>query len=113
PKAWIQRQNCRAFMNNHLTLGLDAVQNIARGSKLQRLRSNPAKYIYSVFFIKLLYKITKKEKIVSTPLFFNRPMTIALPASTDIYLTGGKSHDSEIRLARFMIQTLKPGDHFL
>lgn len=33
-------------------------------------------------------------------------MTIALPASTDIYLTGGKSHSSEIRLAKYMMKEL-------
>ncbi|MFN7115395.1 MAG: FkbM family methyltransferase [Saprospiraceae bacterium] len=40
-------------------------------------------------------------------------MQIVLPASTDIYLTGGKSHPSEVRLARFMIQHLVAGDTFM
>lgn len=40
-------------------------------------------------------------------------MNIALPASTDIYLTGGKSHDSEIRLAKFLIKNLNQGDNFV
>ena len=40
-------------------------------------------------------------------------MDIRLPAATDIYLTGGKTHPSEIRLARFLIRHLKQGDHFL
>ena len=40
-------------------------------------------------------------------------MWIALPASTDIYLTGGKSHVSETRLAKFLIQNLEENDHFL
>ena len=38
---------------------------------------------------------------------------VALPAATDIYLTGAKSDDAEIRLARFMIDTLQPGDFFI
>ena len=40
-------------------------------------------------------------------------MNIALPASTDIYLTSGKSHDSEIRLAKFLIKNLNQGDNFV
>lgn len=39
-------------------------------------------------------------------------MHILLPASSDIYLTGGKSHHSEIRLARFIIKHLNPGNQF-
>ena len=40
-------------------------------------------------------------------------MHLLLPASTDIYLTGGKSHESEIRLAKFMIHNLAKGDCFV
>lgn len=36
-------------------------------------------------------------------------MRLPLPAGLDIYLTGVKSHDSELRLTRYIIQTLKPG----
>lgn len=41
------------------------------------------------------------------------PMHIFLPASTDIYLTGGKSHDSETRLARLLIRNLNKGNTFV
>lgn len=40
-------------------------------------------------------------------------MRLLLPASTDIYLTGGKTHDSEIRLARFLIHHLNTGHTFI
>jgi FkbM family methyltransferase len=40
-------------------------------------------------------------------------MDILLPSSTDIFLTGGKSHSSEIALARYMIQTIGSGDVYL
>ncbi|MEM6396643.1 MAG: FkbM family methyltransferase [Bacteroidota bacterium] len=40
-------------------------------------------------------------------------MKVLLPSSTDIYLTGGKSHTSEIRLAKFMINHLKEGNVFV
>ncbi len=73
----------------------------------------PLKYIYAIGFRELLYKIRHKQKIVSTTLFFGRKMTIALPAATDIYLTGGKSHPSEVRLARFLIKSLHAGNSFM
>jgi FkbM family methyltransferase len=38
---------------------------------------------------------------------------VMLPAGTDIYLTGAKSHISEIRLASFLIHQLNNGDTFL
>lgn len=53
------------------------------------------------------------EKEVLTKTFFNEKMCVMLPSSTDIYLTGGKSHDSEIRLARFLINHLDPKDTFI
>lgn len=40
-------------------------------------------------------------------------MHLLLPSSTDIYLTGGKSHESEIRLAKFLIKSLDKEDTFL
>ena len=40
-------------------------------------------------------------------------MQVVLPAGTDLYLTGGKSHDSEIRFAKFLIMNTKPGSTFI
>jgi FkbM family methyltransferase len=37
-------------------------------------------------------------------------MHIILPAAMDLFLLGGKTHDSELRLTRFMINNLSPGD---
>lgn len=102
-------------MNNStdMLLQIDEVERIAGLSKIKRLINNPYKYISAVLFRRFIYPITKKEKLVTATLFYNKKMQIALPASTDIYLTGGKSHDSEIRLAKFIITHLKSGDHFL
>lgn len=92
---------------------LDKVEKIACSSKWNRLFTNPYKYISAQLFKELVYPRNGKEKLVTTCLFFGKEMHIALPASTDIYLTGGKSHDSEIRLARFLIHHLNTGDSFL
>ena len=92
---------------------LKKVEQIASSSKLSRLLHDPYKYLHAILFRKLVYSKSKREKVLNTPVFFNGEMQIALPASTDIYLTGGKSHDSEIRLARFLINHANEGDDFL
>lgn len=92
---------------------LKKVQKIASLSKIKRLLHNPFKYGYAIAYRELIYPKKKKEKIVETTLFYGDKMKVALPASTDIYLTGGKSHSSEIRLALFLILNLKQGNHFL
>lgn len=89
------------------------VEQIANYTKIKRLLHNPYKYLYAILFRKLVYPNNNKEKIIHTTVFWGKPMKIALPASTDIYLTGGKSHISEIRLAKFLIQNLNDQDHFL
>lgn len=89
------------------------VERLAHTNKLGRLLHHPYRYLSSVFFKNLIYPRFKKEKEKTARLFNGYKMTVALPSATDIYLTGGKSHDSEIRLAKFLIRTLKARDHFL
>lgn len=93
--------------------GLLQVQKIAQKSKFGRLLHNPSRYLHAILFRELVYTRSKQEKVIMTDLFFGGQMMIGLPASTDIYLTGGKSHDSEIRLAKYMINTLTPEDTFI
>ncbi len=92
---------------------LAGVERLARTSKLGRLLRRPFRYLHAISFREWRYKKTRKEKAVRCRTFFGDPMTVLLPASTDIYLTGGKSHDSEIRLARLLIRHLEPGDTFI
>lgn len=92
---------------------LNTVRKISNFSKIRRFAYNPYKYFFAMFYRKFVYPRTQKEKILTTNLFWDKKMIIALPASTDIYLTGGKSHSSEIRLARFIINNLKESNHFL
>lgn len=92
---------------------LKVVERIASASKVRRMLKHPLKYIDAVFFREFIYKKNKKEKEVACNTFFDATMHVLLPSSTDIYLTGGKSHDSEIRLARFLIQHLESQDTFV
>ncbi len=92
---------------------LDWVQKFSEGSKWQRLTSRPVKYISAIFYRKLLYPIIKKPSKAKRLTFFGKEIAIPLPVSTDIYLAGAKTHDSEIRLARFLIRHLKAGHQYL
>lgn len=93
--------------------GLAKVANIAGASRWGRLLRDPVRYCSAIGFRELGYRRHRTPRRVTVQPFFGGNMTVLLPASTDIYLTGGKSHDSEIRLARFLIERLTPGDHFL
>ena len=92
---------------------LDHVEALATAPKWRRLWHAPGKYLYAIGFRQLVYARTRQGVIKTVPTFFGLPMRVVLPAGTDIYLTGGKSHGSEIRLARFLVHTLRPGQQFL
>ncbi len=96
-----------------LLIHLDQVENIATASRLKRMLANPVKYFRTIIFRELVYSRKKRSKEVKADAFFGIPMHVLLPSSTDIYLTGGKSHSSEIRLAKFIIKHFNEGDIFL
>lgn len=96
-----------------LISGLDKVAHIATVSKLHRMLLRPYKYVHAILFRDLYYKFSKQEKQIECKTFFGSQMQVLLPSSSDIYITGGKSHHSEIRLAKLMINRLSEGDCFL
>ncbi len=98
---------------NKLIEKLNKVEKIASASKFKRMLMSPFKYFHAILFRELMYKRKKIEKEIITTTFFDTKMHLLLPSGTDIYLTGGKSHDSEIRLAKFLINYLQPGDTFV
>lgn len=93
--------------------GIARVQAIAEASKINRFLQNPFKYVFAITIREWYFKQFGRSKALVCKTFFGQKMTIQLPSSTDIYLTGGKSHPSEIKLARFLIHTLNPGDTFV
>lgn len=109
-KAIIAKPN---MSNNNLVDKLYEVEKIASASKIKRMLEDPFKYFHAILFREVVYRHRKIEKEVISKTFFDENMHILLPSSTDIYLTGGKSHDSEIRLARFLIDNLANGDTFV
>jgi len=89
---------------------LDVLERVATASRIHRLLTRPFRYACAILFRELVYAKTKQGKEVICRTFFGQEMHVMLPSSTDIYLTGGKTHESEIRLARFLIHYLKEGD---
>lgn len=100
-------------MNIALIEKLGVVAQLATTTRMKRLLHHPYRYILAMWHKKVIYPMFQKERAVVATLFFGKKMKVLLPASTDIYLTGGKSHASEIRLAHFLIRNLKAQDQFL
>lgn len=100
-------------MEKNLTRRLSTLEELAKGSKLKRLFHNPIQYIQGQYFHHVTYKKTKKGKLATVKTFFDVEMDLLLPAGMDIYLLGIKTHDSEVRLTRFMLAHLKEGDTVL
>ena len=85
----------------------------AAGAPLRRLLARPGRYVAAIGHRELVYRFGKRPLSVTAETAFGDEMRLLLPASTDIYLTGGKSHGSELRLARLLIERLRPGDTFV
>lgn len=98
---------------NDLVNKLNAVEKFARGSRLSRLAHNPFRYIKAMILGRFVYRFTHKGSLQTASLFFGGDMQVLLPAATDIFLSGAKTHESETRLARYMLNNLQPGHTFL
>ena len=94
-----------------LEKNLNKVEQLAQASKFQRLLHHPLRYISAQFFRTITFPFTKKGTLRTAHTFVDYPLSILLPSGMDIYLTGGKAHDSEIRLARFLIHFFKNNAH--
>lgn len=92
---------------------LNKISKLAKSSKISRLLHNPLDYLNGMFFSKVIYKRSKRGKIVTCNTIFGYPMQVVLPAGMDIYLLGGKGHDSEIRLAKLINSSVKLKDTFI
>lgn len=92
---------------------INSLESVSSASKIKRMLKNPFKYFYAIIFREVIYSRSKKEKQVTCKTFFDSKINIFLPSSTDIFLTGGKSHPSEIRLAKYLILNLDKGDTFV
>lgn len=89
------------------------VAQLAEGNRWHRLRHRPLGYPAAQLYRTLAYPLLRRPLAVDCPTFFGRSMRVMLPSGTDIFLTGGKTHESELRLARYLIRALHYGDTFL
>lgn len=100
-------------MDKTLLTRLNRIEQLARASRWKRLFYKPFVYVSAILYKGLVYPIVKKEWHVRARTFFGADMKVALPAATELALLGAKSHDSEIRLTRFLLQHLQPGQIFV
>lgn len=96
-----------------LLAALSKTERTASKSKWMRFWENPVRYSIAIGHRTLVYPFTKNEIRTRKQTFYGLPVQLSLPASTDIYLTGGKSHDSELRLAKYLIRHLPKGSVFM
>ena len=92
---------------------LGTIEVLTNASRFHRFIKNPYNYFDAIYFRTFKYPKTKESKEVLAQTFFRLKMHLLLPASTDIYITEAKAHESEIRLARLMIKELNEGNTFL
>ena len=85
----------------------------ARSGKMRRLFRSPFLYSSLMVFNQLVYPVFKKGVYIKANTFFNIPIRTLLPSGTDIALNGIKSHDSEIRLTKYLARELHIGDTFI
>jgi FkbM family methyltransferase len=92
---------------------IKSISKISRGNRLGRFFYSPIKYLTAILFNHFIYPSRQKGHFVSATTFFGKPIRILLPAATDIYIMGAKSHDSELRLCAYLCKHVTPGTHFL
>ncbi len=100
-------------MNEALWQQLVRSERKARSSKLDLFLHHPVLYPSLLLFDYGVYPLLKNGITVYAYPFFGTRMKTILPSGTDIILNGIKSHDSEIRLSKFLVLHLKENDTFI
>lgn len=99
--------------SNILLPKLQKIEQLAQAGRWRRMLHRPVRYWSSLLWREVIYSKNKKGKLRTVATFFDVSMQLLLPASMDIYLLGAKTHDSEIRLTRWLLQNLKEGQTFV
>jgi FkbM family methyltransferase len=92
---------------------VNKLEHLAKGSRLTRFLNNPLGYATAMGIKWLIYPLFKKGWLLKARTFWKEEFWVRLPAGNDIYIMGGKSDDSELRLTRFIMKQLKKGDSFI
>lgn len=97
-------------MNDTLLKSFLKAEQFARQPKFTRWSQQSLKYAIGLFWSYLCYPIIRKGLPIRCTLFTGDKIQVLLPAGLDLYLTGVKSHSSELRLTHYILTTLKSGD---
>lgn len=100
-------------MNERIMNQLQKAQQLAMGSRWHRFSRLGYRYARAMLYRHFWYPLTHQSVNLKTETFFGCPMVVSLPAGMDLFLLGCKSHDSEIRLARYLLLNLRPGQVFV
>jgi FkbM family methyltransferase len=92
---------------------LQEAQQLAGGSRWHRFSRLGYRYARAMVYRYLWYPLTHQSVNLQTETFFGCPMVVSLPAGMDLFLLGCKSHDSEIRLAKYLLLNVRPGQVFV
>ncbi len=92
-----------------MNANFDKVVQLAAGSRFTRFRNNPFRYLMAML-LKYFNHLSAK---VDVHTFWGDKIYIQLPSSLDIYLTGAKTHPSELRLTAFLMKQASDCQGFL
>lgn len=92
---------------------LNRAEGLATGSRRARFFYRPAAYLLALGFRAICYPFVRRAWRVSCRIITGDRVQVSLPAATDLFLLGCKSHPSELRLARFLLQFLEPNNTVL
>lgn len=92
----------------HLIEQFEKRTEILDRPKLQRWTSSPLRYAYGLSQRYILNDLFSLSACKTCTLFTGDSIEVLLPSGLDLYLTGIKAHESEIRLVRFILKTM-PG----
>ena len=85
---------------------LEQLHRLINASKLKRICSRPIRYLKGHAY-KVISSATKKGYLAQVNTLFGSKMHLLLPSGLDIYLFAAKTHDSELRLSKFLAKTLE------
>jgi FkbM family methyltransferase len=92
---------------------INEIETYASTSKFNRFVKNPFKYTFSIFYSKFFYRYTNISINIKAKTIWGQNFILKFPSAIDIYLSGGKTHNSEIRLAKFLVLNLLKNSNFI
>ena len=91
---------------------LENIEQLVNQSKWARFKAYPSRLLWAFLHRKLVYPFSKKGALKSTQTFFDASMSVELPAGTDLFVFGAKTHISEIQLTKFLMKNVAKGGIF-